>query len=69
MSQLRLPQGVVQHLWDPMVGIPAPPEMGCGRLSYVGFHCIYVEHRGESHPMCEGAWNYTCTGYARSFDL
>jgi hypothetical protein len=43
-----------------MVGIPTPPERGCGRLSYAGLSCSYVEHRGDSHPMCEGAWNYTC---------
>ena len=50
-------------------GIPTPPEKGCGRLSYAGLGCSYVEHRGDSHPMCEGSWNYTCTGYAQSFDL
>jgi hypothetical protein len=69
MSRSRWPQGEVQHLWDPMVGIPTPPERGCGWLSYVGLDCSYVGHREGSHPMCEGALNYTCKGYAQSFDL
>jgi hypothetical protein len=59
----------VQHLWDPMVGILTPPKRGCGRLSYVGLGYSYVGHREGSHPMCEGALNYTCEGYAKSFDL
>ena len=53
----------------PIFGIPTPPERGCGQLSYAGLGCSYVGHREHSHPMCEGAWNYTCAGYARSFDL
>jgi hypothetical protein len=69
MSQPRSPQGEVQHLWDPMVGIPTPPKRGCGQLSYAGISCSYDGNREDSHPMCEGAWNYTCVGYARSFDL
>jgi hypothetical protein len=52
-----------------MVGIPTPLERGCGQLSYVGLGCSYDGHSEDSHPMCEGAYNYTCTGYARSFDL
>jgi hypothetical protein len=64
MSRSGWSQGVVQHPWDPMVGIPTPPKRGCGQLSYVGLGCSYVEHREESHPMCEGAWNCTCIGYA-----
>jgi hypothetical protein len=48
-------------LWDPMVGIPTPPKRGCGWLSYAGLSCSYARHREDSHPMCEGAWNYTCT--------
>ena len=55
--------------WDPMVGISTPPERGFGRLSFAGIDCSYVGHREDSHPMCEGSWNYTCIGYARSFDL
>jgi hypothetical protein len=62
-------QGEVQHLWDPMVGIPTPPERGCGQLSYAGLDCSYDGHREGSHPMCEGDLNYTCEGYAQSFDL
>jgi hypothetical protein len=69
MSRSRRPQGEVKHLWDPMVGIPTPPERGCGRLSNVGIGCSYVGHREGSHPMCEGDLNYTCEGYAQSFDL
>jgi hypothetical protein len=52
-----------------MVGIPAPPKRGCGQLSYAGLSCSYVGHREGSHPMCEGAVNYTCEGYAQLFDL
>jgi hypothetical protein len=52
-----------------MVGIPTPPKRGCGWLSYAGLDCSYVGHREGSHPMCEGALNYTCEGYAQSFDL
>jgi hypothetical protein len=52
-----------------MVGIPTPLERGCGRLSYAGLGCSYDGHREGSHPMCEGALNYTCEGYAQSFDL
>jgi hypothetical protein len=66
MSQPRRPQGVVQHPWDPMVGIPTLPERGYGWLSYVGLSCSYVEHREEYYPMCEGAWNCTCIRYACS---
>jgi hypothetical protein len=51
MSRSRLPKGVVQHLWDRMVGIQTPLERGFGRLSYEGIDCIYDEHRGDSHPM------------------
>jgi hypothetical protein len=51
-------------LWDPMAGIPTPPERGCGWLSYVGVDCSYDGHREDSHLMCKGSWNYTCTGYA-----
>jgi hypothetical protein len=50
-----------------MVGIPTPSERGYGRLSYVGISYIYVRHREGSHPMCGGALNYTCAGYAQSF--
>jgi hypothetical protein len=59
----------VQHLWDPMVGISTPPKRGCGWLSYEGLGCSYDGHREGSHPMCEGALNYTCEGYAQSCDL
>jgi hypothetical protein len=52
-----------------MVGIPIPLERGCCRLSYVGRGCSYARHREVSHPMCEGDLNYTCEGYAESFDL
>jgi hypothetical protein len=52
-----------------MVGIPTPPERGCGRLSYAGLGCSYAGHRDGSHPMCEGDFNYTYKGYAQSFDL
>jgi hypothetical protein len=52
-----------------MVGIPTPLERGCVQLSYVRLSCIYVGHREGSHPMCEGDFNYTCEGYAQSFDL
>jgi hypothetical protein len=51
-----------------MVGIPTPPERGCGRLSYAGLNCSYDGHREDSHPMCEGPCNYTCARYARSLD-
>jgi hypothetical protein len=44
-------QGVVQHQWDPRVGIPVPPEMGYGRWSYGEPCCNYDEHRGGSHRM------------------
>jgi hypothetical protein len=47
----------MQHLWEPMVGIPTPPERGCGGLSYVGIGFSYDGHREDSHPMCEGSWN------------
>jgi hypothetical protein len=57
----RWPQGVEQHPWDPMVEIPTPPEMGCGRLRYVWLCCSCVEHREGSHPMCEDAWSCTST--------
>jgi hypothetical protein len=40
---------------------PNPHERGYGWLSYAGLGCSYVEHREDSHPMCEGAWNCTCT--------
>jgi hypothetical protein len=52
-----------------MVGIPTPLERGCGQLIYAGLGCSYVGHREGSHPMCEGDFNYTCEGYAQSFDL
>jgi hypothetical protein len=52
-----------------MVGIPTPPEGAVAELSYAGLGCSYVGHREGSHPMCEGAWNYTCKGYAQSLDL
>jgi hypothetical protein len=48
---------------------PNPPEMGCGQLSYAGLSCSYVGHKKGSHPKCEGALNYTCEGYAQSFNL
>jgi hypothetical protein len=38
-------------------------------LSYAGLGCSYAGHKEDSHPMCESALNYTCEGYARSFDL
>jgi hypothetical protein len=44
-------QEVVQHQWDPRVGIPTPPEMGYGRWSYGEPCCSCVEHREDSHPM------------------
>jgi hypothetical protein len=59
----------MQHIWDPMVRIPTPLEMGCGRLIYAGLYCSYVGHREGSHPMCEDDLNYTCEGYSQSFDL
>jgi hypothetical protein len=34
-----------------------------------GSSCSYDGHREVSHPMCEGDFNYTCEGYAKSFDL
>jgi hypothetical protein len=52
-----------------MVGILTPLERGCGQLSYAELSCSYVGHREGSHPMCEGDLNYTCEGYAQSFDL
>jgi hypothetical protein len=52
-----------------MVGIPTPLERECGRLSYVGIGCSYDGYREGSHPMYKGALNYTCEGYAHSFDL
>ena len=61
MSQLRWSLGVVQHPWGPMVGIPTPPERGCGQLSYAGLGCSYAGHREDSHPICEGVLNCTCT--------
>jgi hypothetical protein len=48
-----------------MVGIPTPPERGCGGLSYAGINCSYDGHREGSHRMCEGSLNYTCEGYAQ----
>jgi hypothetical protein len=42
---------VVQHQWDPRVGIQAPREMGYGRWSYREPFCNCVEHRGDSHSM------------------
>jgi hypothetical protein len=68
MVGIPIPIGEVQHVWDPMVGIPTPPERGCGWLSYAGLSCSYVGHREGSHPMCEGALNYTCKGYAQSIN-
>jgi hypothetical protein len=68
MSQLGWSQDVLQHPWDPMVGIPTQPERGCGWLIYVGLDCSYDEHMEESHPMYGGSWNFTCIGYAQSFD-
>jgi hypothetical protein len=44
-------QEVVQHQWDPRVGIPAPPERGYGRWSYGEPYCSFDEHREDSHPM------------------
>jgi hypothetical protein len=44
-------QVVVQHQWDPRVGIPTPPERGYGRWSYGDPYCNYVEHKRDSHPM------------------
>jgi hypothetical protein len=35
-----------------MVGIPTPPERGCGQLSYERLGCSYVGNREDSHPMC-----------------
>jgi hypothetical protein len=43
----------------PMVGILTPLERGYGQLSYAGLSCSYDGHREGSHPMCEGAFNYT----------
>jgi hypothetical protein len=59
----------VKHLWDPMVGIQNPPERGYVWLSYVRLGGSYVGHREMFRPMCEGDLNYTCEGYAQSFDL
>jgi hypothetical protein len=44
-------QEVVQHQWDPRVGIPALPEMGYGQWSYGDPCCSCAKHREESHPM------------------
>jgi hypothetical protein len=52
-----------------MVGIPIPLERGYGWLRYAGHRGSYVGHREGSHPMCEFSLNYTCEGYAQSFDL
>ena len=38
-------------------------------LTYAELDFSYVGHREGSHPMCEGDLNYTCEGYAQSFDL
>jgi hypothetical protein len=52
-----------------MVGIPTPLERGYGWLRYAGLICSNDGHREGSHPMCQGDLNYTCEGYAQSFDL
>jgi hypothetical protein len=52
-----------------MARIPTTLERGYGRLSYAGFSCSYTGHREGSHPMCNVSLNYTCEGYAQSFDL
>jgi hypothetical protein len=62
------PQVVVQHPWDPMVGIPTRPERACVRLRCVEICCSYDEHKEYSHAMCMGSWNCTCAGYALSSD-
>jgi hypothetical protein len=48
------------HQWDIVVGIPSPPEKGCGQSSYgeLGYSC--AGHRGGSHPMCVDALSCTC---------
>jgi hypothetical protein len=43
-------QEVVQHQWDPGVGIPTPHERGYGHWSNGETCCSCVEHREESHP-------------------
>jgi hypothetical protein len=42
---------VVQHQWDPRVGIPVSLEMGYGRWRYGEPYCNCIEHMGDSHPM------------------
>jgi hypothetical protein len=44
-------QEVVQHQWDPSIGILAPPEMGYVRWSYGEPCCSCSEHREDSHAM------------------
>jgi hypothetical protein len=62
MNSLGWSQEVVQHPWDPMVGIPTQLEMGCGQLSYVGICFNYVEHMEGSHPMYRGLYMHrVCT--------
>jgi hypothetical protein len=41
-----------------MVGIPTPPERGCGWLSYAEIICSYAGHREDSHPMCRGCLEF-----------
>jgi hypothetical protein len=60
MSWARWSPGVVQHPWDPMVGIPTPPERGYDQLSYAGLNCSYARHREYSHPMCGFVFNCIC---------
>jgi hypothetical protein len=44
-------QEVVQHQWDPRVGIPVPPEMGYGQWSY-GEPVVTVLNIGETLIPC-----------------
>jgi hypothetical protein len=44
-------QDVVQHQWDPRIGIQTPPKMGYGWWSYGEPYCSCVERKEDSHPM------------------
>jgi hypothetical protein len=46
-------QEEVKHQWVPRVGVPDPPEMGCGRWNYGEPCCSCVGHKENLVP-CMG---------------
>ena len=45
----------MQHLWDPMVGIPTPPKRGCGQLSYAWLILAMLD-KGKTLIPCAGVF-------------